>query len=83
MKKCWSVFMPFRFSLVCPSVRQSEKIVYHIAPKVYELASWKFIGMLVSMNSEAHGVLLADSFSNGRVITLNLVKHCTEIFFMA
>ena len=40
------------------------------------MESWNLIEMLVSMFSCAHGVLLADSFSNGRVIALDLVKKC-------
>jgi hypothetical protein len=51
------------------------QLVLHIAPKVFDLESWNFTEMLVSMCRCAPGVFV-DLYSNCKVIALDLVKIC-------
>ena len=50
------------------------QLVLLVAHKVFELESWNFKGMLVSMSCCAPGCLVADSSSNGGVMAPDLVK---------
>jgi hypothetical protein len=65
----------------CPSVRLSVlpsvrpfTFVSHVTQKVFDLDSWNFTGMLISMCSCAPGYFRRDIFSIFRVIALDLVK---------
>jgi hypothetical protein len=50
--------------------------VSHVAQKVFDLGSWNFTGMLISMCSCAPGSFRLDLFSICRVIVLDWVKIC-------
>ena len=51
----------------------SQNVVYHIAPKVYEIGS-RNLGILISMCSFVTRVSLVFLFSNGRFIAHDLLK---------
>ena len=54
-------------------VHPSQNLAYHIAPKVYEVVMK--LQEYWSACEDVHlGVLLADSFSNSRIIAFNLLK---------
>jgi hypothetical protein len=52
------------------------QIVLHVAQKIFDLRSWNFTGMLLSMWNCAPGVSLVDLFCFVKVIALALVKTC-------
>jgi hypothetical protein len=57
--------------------------VPHFTQKVFDLESWNFTGMLISMCSCVHGYFHLDIFSIFRVIALDLVKFCIFNFSVA
>jgi hypothetical protein len=61
-----------------PSVRLSVRSLFvsHVTQKVFDLESWNFTGMLISMCSCAPVYFRLDIFSIFRVIALDLVKFC-------
>jgi hypothetical protein len=68
LKFCASTMGGFRFTLV------SILFCFALAQKVFDLESWNFTGILVSMCSCALGRLCVDLFSICRVIAFDLVK---------
>jgi hypothetical protein len=52
------------------------QIVSHVTYKGFDLESWNFTVMLTSMCSCTPGYFRVDSFSNFRVIALDLEKFC-------
>jgi hypothetical protein len=50
------------------------QLVSHVAQKVFDVGSWNFTGMLISICSCAPGYFCVDIFSILRVIALDLVK---------
>jgi hypothetical protein len=52
--------------------------VSHVSQKAFDLESWNFTGMLISMCSCAPGYFCVDIFSIFRVTALDLVKICNS-----
>jgi hypothetical protein len=52
------------------------QLVSPVAQKVFDLGSWNYTGMLLSICRCAHGILLVDKFYFVRVIVLDLIKLC-------
>ena len=65
---------PYVRTYVRTSVRTSRNVVSRVDPKVFQLESWNFTGMLASTCSCAPGVSLLDSFGTYRIIAPDLVK---------
>jgi hypothetical protein len=78
-----SYYMQLDHTSVRPSFRPSVSpitFVSHVTQKEFDLESWNFTGMLISMCCCAAGYFRLDTFSIFRVIALDLVQFCNFQF---
>jgi hypothetical protein len=59
------------------------QLVMHVAQKLFDLRSWNFTGMLMSMCSLCNWVFLCGFTLYCRVIVLDFVKICNFLNFVA